>query len=242
MVANSKIQWTDHTFNPWWGCVNVSPGCDNCYAEAFAKRVGHDVWGKNGARRFFGDKHWNEPLRWAPGSKVFCASMADVFEMNHALDAERERLFDLIEATPLLTWQLLTKRPENISRLAPASWIQAWPEHIWIGTTVEDQTRANLRVPRLLGLSIDAVRFLSLEPLLEPVLVPMRGADWWIVGCESGPKARPFADDWARSLRDQCAADRGAFFVKQLPGERRGSVLHDVADFPEDLRIREFPA
>ena len=95
--STTKIQWTDKTFNPWWGCVEVSPGCDHCYAKTFAKRVGEDSWGESG-RRFFGDKHWAEPLKWT--GRVFCASMADVFEMNHSLDAERERLFDLIEATP----------------------------------------------------------------------------------------------------------------------------------------------
>lgn len=90
MSDDTAIEWTDHTFNPWWGCVNVSPGCDHCYAEMFAKRVGQDVWGKTAGRRFFGDKHWNEPKRWT--GRVFCASMADVFEPNPVLVAERERL------------------------------------------------------------------------------------------------------------------------------------------------------
>jgi protein gp37 len=244
MVANSKIQWTDHTFNPWWGCVNVSPGCDNCYAEAFAKRVGQDVWGKDGERRFFKDKHWNEPLKWAPGSKVFCASMADVFELNHSLDAERERLWDLIEATPHLTWQLLTKRPENLDRLGP----HHFPSNVWWGTTVEDAARAALRVPRLNYRAPRGIRFLSCEPLIEDVAPALAttgvlgGIDWLIVGCESGPRSRPFDIEWARILRDLCAANDIAFFVKQLPDpKRRGAVFHDLDDFPEDLRIREFP-
>lgn len=86
-MQNSKISWTDHTFNPWWGCEKVSPACDSCYAESFARRVGKDVWGKDAPRRFFGGKHWNEPVKWnlaASGAMrpalVFCASMADVFE------------------------------------------------------------------------------------------------------------------------------------------------------------------
>lgn len=253
MGVATEIAWTDHTFNPWWGCVNVSPGCDNCYAEAFAKRTGHAVWGKDSGRRFFGDKHWAEPLKWK--GRVFCASMADVFEMNQVLGESRHRLFNLIEATPLLTWQLLTKRPENVARLAPKSWLRNWPEHVWLGTTVEDQTRANLRVPRLLSVPGVKVRFLSCEPLLSSVdLSPWLGIEWmdalrvpgdpesfrgeggwgaemfatlagerpgigWLIcGGESGPKHRPLDLDWARDLRDQCAAAEVPFFFKQVGG------------------------
>lgn len=167
MGETTAIAWTDHTFNPWWGCVNVSPGCDNCYAEAFAKRTGHAVWGKDHGRRFFGEKHWAEPLKWE--GRVFCASMADVFEPNDRLCAERERLWRLIDSTPHLTWQLLTKRPEQVPHLAPALWLENWPTNVWLGTTVEDQERAELRIPRLLKVPGVSVRFLSCEPLLEPV-------------------------------------------------------------------------
>lgn len=218
MGVDTAIAWTDHTYNPWWGCVNVSPGCDHCYAEAFAKRTGHDVWGPNGERRFFGDKHWAQPLKWS--GRVFCASMADVFEMNHDLDGERSRLWDLIDATPNLTWQLLTKRPENVARMAPERWLADWPAHVWLGTTVEDQTRANLRVPRLLAVPGVKVRFLSCEPLLGLVLlVPwIDRIDWLICGGESGPRHRPM-DPWdARSLRDQCADAGVPFFFKQVGG------------------------
>jgi protein gp37 len=238
--AGSKIQWTDHSFNPWWGCVEVSPGCDHCYAKTFAKRVGEDSWGESG-RRFFGEKHWAEPLKWT--GRVFCASMADVFEMNHSLDAERERLFDLIEATPQLTWQILTKRPENIARLIRQSWVDvaSGPANIWLGTSVEDQTRGNLRVRRLVDAPILATRFLSVEPLLESVDLNLGGIEWVIIGCESGPGARPFELGWARDIVALCRSEGIACFVKQLPGQRRGSVLHDLEDFPADLRIREYP-
>ncbi|HEY2512934.1 MAG TPA: DUF5131 family protein, partial [Polyangiaceae bacterium] len=118
MVANSKIQWTDHTFNPWWGCQRVSPGCEHCYAEAFAKRTGHGVWGPTAQRRFFGEAHWKEPLKWNEAAKrsgqrarVFCASMADVFEDRWELEPHRARLAGLIRVTPHLDWLLLTKRP-----------------------------------------------------------------------------------------------------------------------------------
>ncbi len=139
MAKNSRIEWTTHTFNPWWGCVKVSPACKHCYAESWAKRVGSNVWGIKAERRFFGDKHWAEPLKWdvlaaASGvrARVFCASMADVFEDRRDLDVHRARLWKLIEATPHLDWLLLTKRPEIISRLAP--WANQWPENVWLGT------------------------------------------------------------------------------------------------------------
>jgi protein gp37 len=178
----TAISWTDHTFNPWWGCTRVSPGCQHCYAEAFAKRTGHDVWG-TGDRRFFGDAHWAEPRKWdrqaeAEGRPhlVFCASMADVFEDRPELVEPRGQLFELIERTPHLIWQLLTKRPENVMPLAPEEWVMAgceFPPNVWIGTTVEDQQRADERISHLLEVPAP-VRFLSCEPLLGPVVLPSR--------------------------------------------------------------------
>ncbi len=121
MAKNSQIEWTHHTFNPWWGCTKVSSACDNCYAELWAKRMGHQLWGTAAPRRFFGDKHWQEPLMWneeaglaSRRERVFCASMADVFERSD-LDAQRARLWQLIQSTPNLDWLLLTKRPQNVS-------------------------------------------------------------------------------------------------------------------------------
>lgn len=177
MGETSKIEWTDATFNPWWGCIEVSPACDNCYARTFAKRTGHDIWGPAGTtgRRFFADKHWAEPLKWnakaeAEGRRwrVFCASMADVFEQNEALDEHRERLWDLISDTPMLDWLLLTKRPQNIIRMIPMSWTEDAPFNVWYGTTVENQHYADQRIPLLLSVPAE-VRFLSMEPLLGPV-------------------------------------------------------------------------
>lgn len=177
MAEKTEISWSDATFNPWWGCIEVSPACDNCYARTWAKFTGYDVWGTAAEtpRRFFGDKHWNEPRKWnrdaeAAGERrrVFCASMADVFEQNDALDVHRHRLWSLILATPNLDWLLLTKRPQNITRMVPKAWLEWPPFNVWYGTTVENQHYADQRIPILLAVPA-AVRFLSMEPLLGPV-------------------------------------------------------------------------
>lgn len=261
MGETTAIAWTDHTFNPWWGCTRVSPGCQHCYAEAFAKRTGNDVWGTS-PRRFFGDKHWAEPLKWdrqaaADGRPhlVFCASMADVFEDRPDLMTPRARLFRLIESTPHLIWQLLTKRPQSVGPLTPVEWWQdgGWPPNAWIGTTVEDQQRADERIPKLAKIPAP-VRFLSCEPLLGPVNIerwlltgpritgpadPNLGrtwVDWVICGGESGPGHRPLDLDHARSLRDQCVDV--PFFFKQVGG-RTPTTGGDLLDGEQ---LKAFPA
>lgn len=172
MGKDSAIAWTDHTFNPWWGCTKVSPGCSNCYAATFDKRVGGDNWKPNGPRRFFGDAHWREPLKWNAAAekagkraKVFCASMADVCEDRPDLVEPRGRLVALVDATPWLDWLFLTKRPENFNRLMP--WISTRP-NAWAGATAENREQAERRVPELLRVQA-AVLFISAEPLLGPV-------------------------------------------------------------------------
>lgn len=256
MAENSKIEWTDHTFNPWWGCVRVSPGCVNCYAETFDKRVhGKEKahWGVKAGRRFFGDKHWNEPLKWNAAAakvgerkRVFCASMADVFEDRPELVEHRARLFALILATPHLDWLLLTKRPENMVRLAcDSGWEGEWPENVWAGCTAEDQTRANERISHLLAVPA-AIRFLSCEPLLGPLnlqpwfhgmgitlslrpILVSPSIHWVICGGESGHGARDMKAEWARSLRDQCVSAGVAFHFKQwgeyLPDTQNPAML-----------------
>lgn len=232
MARNSKIEWTTHTFNPWWGCVRVSPACKHCYAEAWAKRVGQNVWGIGAERRFFGDKHWAEPLRWngiadttGERARVFCASMADVFEDRRDLDRWRDRLWRLIEATPNLDWLLLTKRTARVRSLAP--WGDDWPSNVWLGTTVEDQERADERLPELAAIPA-AVRFISAEPLLGPVDLGAWASaiDWVITGGESGPKARPSSPSWFLALMNQCMAADIAFHFKQwgdwAPGQGIG--------------------
>lgn len=175
MGDNTKIEWADKTFNPWIGCTKVSPACDHCYAEAWDKRFGGERWGPHAPRKR--TKTWGNPVKWqkraeAEGTRyrVFCASLADVFD-NHKtiLDEWRHELWLMIERTPNLDWLLLTKRPQNVNRFIPPSWRDmGWPENVWLGTTVEDQTEAERRVPSLLATGA-RIKFLSCEPLIGPV-------------------------------------------------------------------------
>ena len=247
MGAVTSIAWCHHTFNPWWGCAKVSPGCANCYAEAIDARWGAPHWGVKAPRRFFGDKHWAEPLRWNEAARragerrrVFCASMADVFEDAPGLEEQRKRLWRLIYDTKNLDWLLLTKRPENVLRCWNMWAIMGPPSNVWLGTSVEDQERADERIPELLKAPA-RVRFLSVEPLLglvdlmqlepagKPIIDCLHGMSGWgcaadecgavdlvIVGGESGPRARPCDVAWVRAIVAQCRAAGVACFVKQL--------------------------
>lgn len=208
MAWGTAIEWADHTFNPWWGCAKVSEACAHCYAETFSKRLGLPIWGagEGASRKFFGEAHWREPEKWNRQAeklgvryRVFCASMADVFEGPEtipaaavgAIELARCRLFRLILDTPHLDWLLLTKRPGNIWPVFGA-WLRTtaiWnhisarkidpaglPANVWVGTTVENQARADERIPELMKVPA-AVRFLSMEPLLGPVDL----ASWYTV-------------------------------------------------------------
>ena len=228
MGQNSAIEWTDHTFNPWWGCTKISPACAHCYAEPGAKRFGVG-WGDKAPRRFFDAAHWKEPERWnvkaareGKPAFVFCASYADVCELlprdhphRDQMQAERYRLRALILRTPWLRWLLLTKRPENFELLLRGN----WPANAWAGVTAENQQAADLRLPILK--SIDAPRrFVSYDPALGPVdftpyLRDRDGIDWLIAGGESGRNARPMHPAWARAARDQAEATGADFFFKQ---------------------------
>lgn len=198
MAENSAIEWTDHTFNPWIGCTKVSAGCDNCYAETLATRRLGVAWGPHAERRRTAESTWRQPLAWNRKAertgqryRVFCASLADVFD-NQVPDSWLEDLWRLIIDTPHLDWLLLTKRPQLIRRrlreaLAVAEsygpqwqavidWVCRWlagdpPPNVWLGTTVENQAEADRRIPHLLAVPA-VVRFLSCEPLLGPVNLP----------------------------------------------------------------------
>lgn len=244
MGADTKIQWCHHTFNPWWGCVEAGPECDSCYARTFAHRLGLKLWGHDADRRFFGDAHWREPLKWnrqaaAAGERrrVFCSSMADVLEDRRDLDAPRARLWDLIEATPNLDWMLLSKRPSKFATLTPERWHRAgWPQNVWAGTSAGTQRTADVLIPQLVAAAAGArVRFISGEPLLEavdyrPHLEARADSDaqpihLLILGGESGPKARPLNVAWMRSAVSQCRKAGVAPFCKQV-----GSFVVDRND------------
>lgn len=227
MAENSGISWTDNTFNPWIGCTKVSPACDNCYAETWDNRFGGERWGARAARTRTGVKNWNRVLRWnreaeASGRKtvVFCASLADVFDNHKSILPEwREDLWRLIASTPNLAWMLLTKRPQNIARYLPSDWGDAGYPNVALGASVENMTEAARRIPALLSVPA-AGRFLSMEPLVEKVILPEdalgRGLiDYIIAGGESGTGARPADAGWFRSARDQAAKSGIAFHFKQ---------------------------
>lgn len=308
-MENSGIAWTDHTFNPWRGCTKVSEGCAHCYAETLSAR-NHavlGVWGPSGTRVTASDSAWREPEKWnrsagrvGTRARVFCASLADVFEGpetmpenhgqhggvtatwidqwmpwlgNSVIATARNRLFHLINHTPHLDWLLLTKRPENVmpmygswlhwrtrfpmaddvgefEQTPPPSptWPPTFPANVWVGTTAENQERADQRIPVLLQVPA-RVRFVSVEPQLGPVdlrrWLDRNGVNWVISGGESGSGARPYDTNWARMLRDMCGDAGVPFFMKQtganviqLSVKGKGDTMGDL---PEDLRVREVP-
>ncbi|MCP3024614.1 phage Gp37/Gp68 family protein [Cupriavidus basilensis] len=242
MSESTKIEWCDSTVNPWIGCQAVSPGCANCYAADWAKRYRRDF----AQRTRTAPATWRQPVRWnaqhedffaAHGRRrrVFCASLADVFD-NAVPPSWRVDLLQLIADTPNLDWLLLTKRIGNAHGMLDealgelshglTAWADVpWP-NVWLGATICNQEEADRDIPKLLAVPA-RVRFLSMEPLLGPVDLRMwmraawRGSlpiDWVIAGGESGPGARPMHPDWVRSLRDQCA-DAGVPFLFKQHGE-----------------------
>jgi protein gp37 len=225
MAQNSKIEWTDHTFNPWVGCTNVSPGCDHCYAESWSKRSGLVKWG-NSPRRRTSEAYWRAPTKWQAGAasfeaqhgrrqRVFCASLADVFD-NQAESEWRSDLFKLIAATPSLDWLLLTKRPQNIKKMLPSDWTSTGWTNVWLGTTCEDQSHFDQRWPILSKIPA-AVRFISYEPAIGAVRLHDKGVqpDWLISGGESGHGARPMNPQWARDVISDCIKMGVSPFHKQ---------------------------
>jgi len=171
MGENSAIEWTDHTFNPWVGCTKISPACDHCYAEGWAKRSGLVAWGEE--RRRTSAANWAKPGKWQAAARtagvrarVFCASLADVFD-NQVPDEWQTDLFRVIRATPDLDWLLLTKRVGNVQSILPADWNDGYP-NVWLGITVANQEEADRDIPKLLRVPA-AVRFLSCEPMLEMI-------------------------------------------------------------------------
>lgn len=243
MAEDSKIQWTDHTFNPWRGCTKISDGCKHCYAEAMSGRNPKVLgeWGPQGVRALASEAYWRQPLGWARAAaaagvrrRVFCASLADVFEDRADLIPHRHRLLALIALTPELDWLLLTKRADVMRRTfadpdlyhevlrAAAVWRdrhpalrrveipypgRGWP-NLWAGVSVENQAAADLRIPHLMEVPA-AVRFLSVEPLLEEVDLRLHRA-WSPL--DMGLEDDPLAVALIRQAQDE--AETGALYVR----------------------------
>jgi protein gp37 len=266
------IEWTDTTWNPLRGCRRVSPGCEHCYAERQAARPilsgpgkpydGLVTLGRQGPRwtgDTAGPDHLDEPLHWRAPRRVFVCSMSDLFYGAHTNEAIAQ-VFSVMARASRHTFQVLTKRPERARILLSSTqfqrWVAApvWPlPNVWVGTSIEQQRYVKSRTLDLLGTPA-AVRFLSVEPLLERVRLGLLGTvpvDWVIVGGESGPGARPCSQDWIRDVVQQCAAAQVPVFVKQLGShstppcggrvrlnDRKGG---DPSEWPEGLRVRQFP-
>jgi protein gp37 len=249
MSSLSKIEWTDATWNPVRGCTKISPGCKHCYAERFAERFrgvkGHPF--EQGFDLRLVPKKLGEPLRWSEPKMIFVNSMSDLFHEGVPLT-----FIHKVAATMRLanwhTYQVLTKRSERLRELlcGPLR-TTANHAHIWWGVSVEDRKYG---LPRIADLQATpaAVRFLSVEPLLEDIgKLPLHGISWVIVGGESGPGARPMKEEWVLSISEQCRAANVPFFFKQWGGVRKKGAgrklrgrTHD--DFPARVQNQTLPA
>lgn len=228
MAKNTEISWTDHTWNPWQGCRKISTGCKNCYMFRDKKRFGQDPTDihKSGNITFFA------PLSWKKPAKVFTCSWSDFF--IEEADTWRDDAWAVIRATPHLTYQVLTKRPERIWDHLP----EDWPlENVWLGVTVESQ-REDHRIDELLRIPAEK-RFVSVEPMIGPVSFRPGWAhslDWVICGGESGPNAREMKPSWALSLKEDCDDYGTPFFMKQMSGYNPRKI-----PIPKCLDVKEFP-
>jgi len=218
MPTRSNIEWTEMTWNPVTGCTKISQGCKHCYAERMARRLeamGSDRY-RNGFNVTLHPDLLDVPRRWRQARIVFVNSMSDLFHDDIPL-AYIQRVFATMRDCPHHTFQVLTKRSERLAKLAPQL---PWPNNVWMGVSVED-ARVIHRVADLQSVPA-AVRFLSLEPLIEPLdALPLEGIHWAIVGGESGPRARPLRKEWVTSIFRQCRAARVPFFFKQWGGVRK---------------------
>ena len=233
MAYESAIEWTSATWNPVTGCTKISAGCEHCYAEVMARRL--KAMGNPRYVHGF-EVHLHEdvlglPLEWKQPRMIFVNSMSDLFHEKVPFEFI-ERVFRTISRAHWHTFQVLTKRAE---RLAELSSRLDWPENLWMGVTVENQECAR-RIECLREVPA-AVKFISAEPLIGPLVLDLEGIDWLIAGGESGPRARPIEPQWVRALRDECAALGVPFFFKQWGGvnkKRNGRVLDDrvYSEFP----------
>src|SRR5712664_681570 len=221
MSSTTQIEWTDATWNPVTGCTKITRGCDLCYAERFSERFrgvpGHPF--ENGFDLTLRPERLIQPLNWRQPRRIFVNSMSDLFH-KEVPKPFIDSVFDTMEVADWHSFQVLTKRSSLMVRYLRSRYGNGLaPPHVWLGVSVED-AKNTVRLNHLHAAQA-SVKFVSFEPLLGPVgKVDLRGIDWVIVGGESGPRARPIAEEWAIEIRDQCRAARAAFFFKQWGGAR----------------------
>ena len=225
MANNSKIEWTESTWNPVTGCNKISPGCKNCYAERMAKRL-KSMGSERYVNEFKLTLHEDviqEPLNWKRPRTIFVNSMSDLFHEDIPFEFI-QKVFNVMVKAEWHTFQILTKRSERLEELAE---YLPWSKNIWMGVSVENQKYTS-RISDLRKVP-SAVRFLSIEPLIGKITrLDLRGIDWVIVGGESGPKSRFMDPDWVRIIRDKCNEQEVPFFFKQWGGvnkKKTGRVL-----------------
>ena len=215
MADGSNIEWTEATWNPVTGCTKVSPGCRHCYAERLSYRL--QAMGKehyrNGFRLALHEDALAIPFAWRSPRLVFVNSMSDLFHEGVPLSFI-QRVFQVMTDCPHHTFQVLTKRPQIAAEHASQL---NWPKNVWLGASIEN-AKAIVRIRHLCSIPA-SIRFLSVEPLLEPIpRLPLTGIHWVIVGGESGPGCRPMEPQWVRAIRDRCIARGVPFFFKQWGG------------------------
>jgi protein gp37 len=246
-MGKTRIEWTDKVWNPITGCSPVSSGCANCYAKRMATRLrGRYGYPKDDPFRVtFHPERLDDPARWKKPLRIFVCSMGDLFYYGKSFHVEEHHIrqaeiFKMMKSNPRHTYLLLTKRPDNMAWWAKrfTGWWGSIPDNWWLGVSVEDQkTKPRIDILRKIPASH---RFISFEPLLEDVEeINFEGISWCIVGGETGPGSRPLHPDWVRSLRNQCQAAGVPLFIKTFPVN--GKLSNKVAEWPEDVRIREFP-
>lgn len=225
MATNSSIEWTEATWNPVTGCTKISEGCRNCYAARMANRL-HAMGNMRYTNKFNVTLHEDLitlPLSWKTPKRIFVNSMSDLYHKD-VPDDYIKAIFNTMAEAHWHTFQILTKRPERLLKLADEL---PWRPNIWQGVSVEDQ-RVIDRIDQLRQIPAH-IRFLSIEPLIGAINeLNLEGINWVIVGGESGPKARPMEKEWVVSIRDQCIEDNVAFFFKQWGGVRKHTTGREL--------------
>lgn len=238
-MAQSKIEWTESTWNPLTGCNKISPGCKHCYAERMAKRL--QAMGQpnyvNGFKLTMHPQALEKPLEWKTPQVIFVNSMSDLFHKEVPLDFI-QHVFDVMKRADWHQFQVLTKRSERLLELSPKL---EWADNIWMGVSVENADYT-FRIDHLRETGAK-IKFLSVEPLLGPIpKMNLKGINWVIVGGESGPGARPLEREWVVDIKNQCVKAKVPFFFKQWGGvqkKKAGRLLDGITwdQMPKEINL-----